>query len=178
MKRPQGGLVFKAHRLLYHSTLGFRVVQKAGELQRLLLLGRRLRAPLWLSLRAYRPTPLSGIGGAHETVKAFFRRPKYVDPFTLFPLHSEAGCTSATHYLERVSRQIIPSVFPFGVAAAAAWATQLATDAFVVGSSPPCSCLACMKPSMSLRYRRGNGFVGSGVLKEFLGTPLCGRRTI
>ena len=28
MKRFQGGLVFKAHRLLYHSTLGSRVIEK------------------------------------------------------------------------------------------------------------------------------------------------------
>ena len=28
VKRFQGGLVFKAHRLLYHSTLGFRVIKK------------------------------------------------------------------------------------------------------------------------------------------------------
>ena len=28
MKRFRGGLVFKAHRLLYHSTLGLRVIKK------------------------------------------------------------------------------------------------------------------------------------------------------
>jgi len=28
VKRFRGGLVFKAHRLLYHSTLGFRVIKK------------------------------------------------------------------------------------------------------------------------------------------------------
>jgi len=28
VKRLRGGLVFKAHRLLYHSTLGLRVIQK------------------------------------------------------------------------------------------------------------------------------------------------------
>ena len=28
MKRSRGGLVFKAHRLLYHSTLGLRVIKK------------------------------------------------------------------------------------------------------------------------------------------------------
>jgi len=27
----RGGLVFKAHRLLYHSTLGLRVIKKKGE---------------------------------------------------------------------------------------------------------------------------------------------------
>jgi len=31
VKRFRGGLVFKAHRLLYHSTLGLRVIQKKGE---------------------------------------------------------------------------------------------------------------------------------------------------
>ena len=31
MQRFQGGLVFKAHRLLYHSTLGSRVVKKKKE---------------------------------------------------------------------------------------------------------------------------------------------------
>jgi len=28
VKRSRGGLVFKAHRLLYHSTLGLRVIKK------------------------------------------------------------------------------------------------------------------------------------------------------
>jgi len=28
VKRFRGGLVFKAHRLLYHSTLGWRVIKK------------------------------------------------------------------------------------------------------------------------------------------------------
>ena len=28
MQRSRGGLVFKAHRLLYHSTLGWRVIKK------------------------------------------------------------------------------------------------------------------------------------------------------
>ena len=28
MKKFQGGLVFKAHRLVYHSTLGWRVIKK------------------------------------------------------------------------------------------------------------------------------------------------------
>ena len=134
MKRPQGGLVFKAHRLLYHSTLGFRVVQKAGELQRLLLLGRRLRAPLWLFLRSHRPSPLPGICGAHETVKALFCRYKFVNPFTLFPLHSEVGCASATHYPGCVSRHTITSVFAFTVPSAAACATQRATKAYCLGT--------------------------------------------
>ena len=30
MKRLRRGLVFKAHRLVYHSTLGLRVIQKKG----------------------------------------------------------------------------------------------------------------------------------------------------
>jgi len=29
-KRFRGGLVFKAHRLLYHSTLGLRVIRRTG----------------------------------------------------------------------------------------------------------------------------------------------------
>ena len=32
MKRFRGGLVFKAHRLLYHSTLGSRVIKKRKDL--------------------------------------------------------------------------------------------------------------------------------------------------
>ena len=32
MQRFRGGLVFKAHRLLYHSTLGLRVIKKKREL--------------------------------------------------------------------------------------------------------------------------------------------------
>ena len=31
MKRSRGGLVFKAHRLVYHSTLGWRVIKKEEE---------------------------------------------------------------------------------------------------------------------------------------------------
>jgi len=31
VQRCRGGLVFKAHRLLYHSTLGLRVIQKMKE---------------------------------------------------------------------------------------------------------------------------------------------------
>ena len=31
MKRFRGGLVFKAHRLVYHSTLGVRVIKKKGQ---------------------------------------------------------------------------------------------------------------------------------------------------
>ena len=31
VKRFRGGLVFKAHRLLYHSTLGWRVIKKKRE---------------------------------------------------------------------------------------------------------------------------------------------------
>ena len=30
MQRLRGGLVFKAHRLVYHSTLGLRVIKKKG----------------------------------------------------------------------------------------------------------------------------------------------------
>jgi len=33
VKRFRGGLVFKAHRLLYHSTLGLRVIKKKKESQ-------------------------------------------------------------------------------------------------------------------------------------------------
>ena len=32
VKRFRGGLVFKAHRLLYHSTLGWRVIKREREL--------------------------------------------------------------------------------------------------------------------------------------------------
>ena len=42
VKRLRGGLVFKAHRLLYHSTLGLRVIQNkvfAGQGENLQLLG-------------------------------------------------------------------------------------------------------------------------------------------
>ena len=45
MKRFRGGLVFQAHRLLYHSTLGSRVIKKkkvAGETQPQLQLARKL----------------------------------------------------------------------------------------------------------------------------------------
>ena len=31
MKRFRGGLVFKAHRLVYHSTIGVRVIKKRGK---------------------------------------------------------------------------------------------------------------------------------------------------
>ena len=31
VQRFRGGLVFKAHRLLYHSTLGYRVIKKKKE---------------------------------------------------------------------------------------------------------------------------------------------------
>ena len=40
LKRCRGGLVFKAHRLLYHSTLGSRVIKKKKALGRLLLTPR------------------------------------------------------------------------------------------------------------------------------------------
>ena len=33
VKRFQGGLVFKAHRLLYHSTLGLRVIKKKNKIR-------------------------------------------------------------------------------------------------------------------------------------------------
>ena len=39
MKRFRGGLVFKAHRLLYHSTLGLRVIKKKRRYLRDVLLG-------------------------------------------------------------------------------------------------------------------------------------------
>ena len=51
MKQFQGGLVFKAHRLLYHSTLGSRVIKKRRS-----SLGLAFTA--WtLSLSSFNPTP-------------------------------------------------------------------------------------------------------------------------
>jgi len=38
VKRFRGGLVFKAHRLLYHSTLGLRVIKKKKKLHLRLLI--------------------------------------------------------------------------------------------------------------------------------------------
>jgi len=52
MKRFRGGLVVKAHRLLYHSTLGLRVMKKKKSLG-----GQRFR--LWGSgFKTYRGTSL------------------------------------------------------------------------------------------------------------------------
>jgi len=49
VQRFRGGLVFKAHRLLYHSTLGLRVIKKkkrrkgGGETRRVMVKGFRFR---------------------------------------------------------------------------------------------------------------------------------------
>jgi len=63
--RFRGGLVFKAHRLVYHSTLGWRVIKKKitrdmhGDLQ------DAVRKLVW-------PLPLSSEFGTYKTVKARF----------------------------------------------------------------------------------------------------------
>ena len=46
----RGGLVFKAHRILYHSTLGLRVIKKKNEVLPLGLLAREQILPV-LNLR-------------------------------------------------------------------------------------------------------------------------------
>ena len=43
MKRFRGGLVFKAHRLVYHSTLGWRVIKKKREVEGRLVTCARLK---------------------------------------------------------------------------------------------------------------------------------------
>jgi len=45
VKRFRGGLVFKAHRLLYHSTLGLRVIKKK-------------KSPYYVALPSWVPTPV------------------------------------------------------------------------------------------------------------------------
>ena len=45
MKRFQGGLVFKAHRLVCHSTLGVRVIKKKRRLARATYLAKEVARP-------------------------------------------------------------------------------------------------------------------------------------
>jgi len=49
VKRFRGGLVFKAHRLVYHSTLGLRVIKKKmkGTLQHFLKIVPEARSRFW-----------------------------------------------------------------------------------------------------------------------------------
>ena len=68
MKRFRGGLVFKAHRLLYHSTLGLRVIKR-----------RCGGAPAAISVGA---TIASGAG-------ACVQRPQMLNRETRFPAASE-----------------------------------------------------------------------------------------
>ena len=71
VQRFRGGLVFKAHRLLYHSTPGFRVIKKKRSGG-----GRQNR---WMRLRKARTCPryFSGLGieGARSNTRAQHRRP-------------------------------------------------------------------------------------------------------
>ena len=62
MKRFRGGLVFKAHRLLYHSTLGLRVIKKKKRKVRVSL---DVALPLQIHnlLRVATPFPCSGFWG-------------------------------------------------------------------------------------------------------------------
>ena len=49
MKRFRGGIVFKAHRLLYHSTLGLRVIKKKKKIKPVLRRVPQARSPSQLS---------------------------------------------------------------------------------------------------------------------------------
>ena len=44
MKRFRGGLVFKAHRLVYHSTLGLRVIKRERDFEEAAALRRKFEA--------------------------------------------------------------------------------------------------------------------------------------
>ena len=61
VKRFPGGLVFKAHRLLYHSTLGVRVIKKKKKVgANPGALGERARASAEVGLLPPPPTRLPG----------------------------------------------------------------------------------------------------------------------
>jgi len=73
VKRFRGGLVSKAHRLVYHSTLGLRVIKKK-KYCRERRVGRRPRAPaLWRDAHAavpvslYRARERVPVGWCHQT---------------------------------------------------------------------------------------------------------------
>jgi len=52
VKRFRGGLVFKAHRLVYHSTLGWRVIKKK---KKVVVVQRLPGAVVALAVWAYNP---------------------------------------------------------------------------------------------------------------------------
>ena len=93
VKRLRGGLVPEAHRLMYHSTLGWRVMKKKRRTSRQSLGQARNGAP---KLSAHSPGSLSSKHGTYTTFQARFWHwlsGKKTFKLFLFPLGSKAADT-------------------------------------------------------------------------------------
>jgi len=104
VKRFRGGLVFEADGLVYHSTLGLRVIKKNR---------KKRRDPRGLGFSV----PLSSKLGTYKTVKAHIRQSgdygldfqvKVRKPLKLFPLRSDAVKHLHPHPHEEVVRVFSP----------------------------------------------------------------------